>query len=117
MDSVGVLNQNRGRVYPAAGYEVLDSKDLTASATLTTDDSREVLADSTAGVMTVTLPVAPYEGLEIRITLSSASVNAVTVDGNGKNVNGAASYVMNTPRMSRTFRYNGTEYNIVGGYL
>ena len=45
------------------------------------------------------------------------SANAVVLDGNGKNINGAATLTMSTLRQQRTLRYNGVEWIVIAGLL
>ena len=45
------------------------------------------------------------------------SGNAVTIDGNGKNINGAATLSMATGYKQRTIRYNGTQWIVIAGLL
>lgn len=46
--------------------------------------------DATAGVATATLPASPISNRLASIAKADVSANAVTVDGNGKNINGSA---------------------------
>lgn len=74
-----------------------------------------ILVDSTAAVVTVTLPAAPLTNrrIEVKDKLGQAAAFAITVDGNGKNIDGVATQVLNVPYASITIIYNGTQWNIV----
>lgn len=63
----------------------------TASETVEVADD-VILADATAGAVTITLPLAAEsKGRVLTIIKKDSSVNAVTVDGNGaETINGAA---------------------------
>lgn len=51
-----------------------------------------VEADATAGPVTVALPPAALAGERITVKKMDATANAVTVNGNGLNIDGAATY-------------------------
>jgi hypothetical protein len=57
---------------------------------------------------TINLPATPEEGDILIIENpdgSAGGVGTVTINGNGNNVNGAATQVINTAYFSRTLRY------------
>jgi hypothetical protein len=51
-----------------------------------------VEADATAGVVTVNLPTPGVPGDVVRVKKMDATANAVTVSGNGLNIDAAATY-------------------------
>ncbi len=65
-----------------ANYTVADSDDM-------------IIADSTSGNVTITMPAAPSAGNEFVIK-KQVSANQVTVAGNGKNIDGSANYSLNS---------------------
>ena len=53
-------------------------------------DKEYILVDATAGATTIALPPVPTTGDRIVVFKTDASVNAVTINRNGNNINGAA---------------------------
>lgn len=88
-------------VMPAGDYTVLNS-DYFVGAT-------------TSAARAITLPAAPVAGETHRIKdiTGTGAANNITVSGNGKNIDGAATFVINTNRGSIDVIYNGTEWSIV----
>lgn len=105
----------RNKVWQFAGVEHIGAKATSANVTLTDGDGRFIYLDATAGAYTVTLPAAPYEGQTYYVSENANLATAVTIDGNGKNINGAASLTMNAAFRQRVLRYNGTQWIVIGG--
>ena len=63
--------------------------------------------DSSSGVVTVTLIASPTDGQTHIISKADSSSNNVTISGNGKNINGAASISFNTQYTGRMLIYMG----------
>lgn len=81
----------------------------TADQTLvTTEDYVDV--DATSGAVTIDLPASPVEGHEYVIRKSDGGGNAVTVDGNGKNIDGSATASLSSQYDRIRVSYNGTEW-------
>jgi hypothetical protein len=78
---------------------------VTANDTATNADYT-ILCDATSGVITETLPASPITGAIMNIKKIDSSSNAVTVSGNGKNVEGASTAVLTIQGMSITIQYN-----------
>ena len=74
-----------------------------------------IFADTSANVITVTLQAEPTIGNKITIhdNTGSFSTNNLTVDGNGKNINGNANLVLNEDNSTTRLIYNGTEWRII----
>jgi len=70
------------------------------------------LCNTAAGAFNVTLPAAPSVGDQVEITRSGAT-HAVTVLGNGKTINGAASLAINADGGSSRIRYWDATYQWV----
>lgn len=104
----GQLNTLSGRVRKVTTH-------ASASAyTLLISD--EVLAvTTTSAVGQVNLPAAPTTGQSFRIkdAVGNATTNNITVSGNGKNIDGTATKVINTNYGSYDLCYNGTQWNIL----
>ena len=60
------------------------------------------------------LPASPATNdvLSYRDTDGNASVNNITFNGNGSNINGVSSVILTASYGALTFRYNGTEWEI-----
>jgi hypothetical protein len=102
----GVLNTVSGRVVKVTtpgGYPY---------TTLTTD---YVILVDTSAARTITPLANPVTGTTYRIkdSVGSASTNNITVTPSGKNIDGAASFVMNVNYQSIDICYNGTEWSIL----
>lgn len=80
--------------------------------TLTTDYI--ILVDSTSA-RTINLISSPDTGTTYRIKDNGglAGTNNITISGNGKNIDGSASYIVNTNYGSVDVAYNGTQWNVL----
>jgi hypothetical protein len=74
----------------------------------------------TSSARTITLPntagsLAPTEGsyFIVKDESGAAATNNITVATNGGNIDGAASYVINTNYGSITFVFDGTNYWVI----
>jgi hypothetical protein len=92
----------------------VSTRTVTASDTAMMGDYL-ILADATAGAVTVTLPpVGESIGALIVVKKSDASANAVTVDGNGsETIDGAANVALAAQYDAVTVASNGVEWWIV----
>jgi len=63
-----------------------------ASSAYTAQINDRILADTTSGVFTITLPLSPLDGDTIQVIdiASQFATNVLTVGRNGSNINGAA---------------------------
>jgi hypothetical protein len=69
----------------------------------------------TGGGFTVTMPASPVTGDAVSFGISGgdATINNVTVGGNGKTIHGDATLIVNKKISSFTLTYNGTEWRVV----
>lgn len=107
-----------------AGYQFAASLKLTTADlpyTLSGGDQRLVEYNMTGGIGTVTLPADPDIGLQFEFCEAANNATALTIDGNGNTIAGAATLVLSTANRTRVLRYvsatGGTtaEWKIVGG--
>lgn len=73
-----------------------------------------ILCNASAGI-TVTLPLSPSAGdtYKVKDKSGAANTNNITVSGNGKNIDGAASFVMNRNYQSAELIYDGSSWSIL----
>jgi hypothetical protein len=92
---------------------IKNSSTKTANYTIVNTDQR-IYVDSSGGAFTITLEASPTTNREIEIidSVGSCGSNAVTVDGNGNNILGAATQPMNANYDSWHLVYNGTQWNL-----
>jgi|SRR5579885_938214 len=71
--------------------------------------------DSSTGVVTVSLPAAPAlgKGYTIADQTGSAALNNITVSGNGHNISGSGTFVINSNFQSLTVVYNGLNWSVI----
>lgn len=83
---------------------------ITANTTLD-NTYYTVLADSTGGAFTISLPAAPDQGQAYKIKDSggNALTNNITISGNGNNIDGSASASINTDYGALELVYDSTE--------
>jgi hypothetical protein len=92
---------------------ILPSLTKTANYTVTNSDAR-IYVDSSGGAFTITLPSSPVTGKEIEIidSVGSCTTYNVTVNGNGKNIIGNTTALMNMNYIAFILVYNGTQWNL-----
>lgn len=81
----------------------------------TTTSQDEVILVDTSVARTITPLASPQTGQKhvIKDNVGSAAANNITITPSGKNVDGAASTVINIAYGSATIVYNGTQWNII----
>jgi hypothetical protein len=88
---------------------------LTKTTTyLITGADYTIVCDASGGAFTVSLPVTPLPiGRVHNIKKVDSSVNAVTVAGNGNNIDGVASFTLQTQYEAVTVQWDGTEWWVI----
>lgn len=121
------INTNHGfvtMVFASAGGWFITARDtsnyiqvVVATAVLTREDRVMVIqVQSSASVASVTLPATPVRGDIITVVdIGSAASNNYTIAGNGNNINGSASLLVNTNRKTVTMTFNGSWFIIGAG--
>lgn len=96
------------------------SQILTVDSTYTVNNGRTdsfdytILGDTTSAAFTISLPPAPLTGeTYILKDFGNGSVNNLTIDGNGANIDGSATYVITTNYGGITVVFNGTTWTII----
>lgn len=72
-----------------------------------------VLMDATSGNRTVTLPSSPVKGKRITIKKIDGSLNTVTIDGNGNNLDGNPNKIISVPFQFYEYVYSGTAWFLI----
>lgn len=88
MTAAEALQFNATQVHPMNGPAFRTAKTVTAATTLTASDARRIRYDAAGGAFTLTLYPNPSDGDLIMLQEVGNSANVVTVDGNGKTING-----------------------------
>ena len=119
-DSVLMRNNSTGVVTKIAASALGEDNNLYAvsglSANFTlTDTYYAVMANSTGGSFTVTLPAAPAVGQAYKIKDSGldALSNNITIDGNGNNIDGVGTATINTDGGALEVVWDGTQWNVL----
>lgn len=84
----------------------------TAAYTLATTDF-VVECDATSAAFTVTLPASPKKGQMYDIVKIDSSANAVTINGNGKLINGASTVSLASQYAVYRLVYNGSSWRVL----
>lgn len=82
---------------------------------VSTTETFIVINKTVGAATTVTLPASPNTGrmLIVKDGKGDAGANNITVDGNGKTIDSAATKVISTNYDLRRLIYNGTEWNLI----
>ncbi len=94
-------------VIALTGVQSLSSGPYTIKA-----DKTVYLCDTTAASFTIYLPASPKTGFIAHVKKLVAA-NTLTVDGNGHDIDGAASLAITTQYVSYSLIYNGSEWCII----
>lgn len=107
----------RNFVWFGSGFQITTSLDLTTTATLSDNSQRLVRLNASGGAFTVSLPARPAPGDTFTLKECAGSANAVTLDGNGKLIEGSATLLLNVPYRCRVLRYSepGDQWEVIGG--
>ena len=75
-------------------------------------DTDNIILVNSSAPRTITMLASPNTGsfLAIKDALGLAATNNITVDGNGKNISGSATYAMNVNSQLSYFLFNGTQW-------
>jgi len=82
--------------------------DKSAAYTLTATDVN-ITADAAGGAFSLDLVASPSDGQTYFIRRVNGGANVVTIDGNGDNINGAATLALNAQYESVILVYNSTD--------
>lgn len=85
---------------------------ITASVVLNTNDFT-VLCNATTAAVTGTLPASPISGQIYNFKKIDSSANACTLSGNGKNIDGAATFSTTTQYANDQIEYDGTQWWVI----
>jgi hypothetical protein len=72
-----------------------------------------ILVDASGGAVVITLPASPVTGQSYNVKKIDASGNSVTISGNGKVIDGAATLSVPGQWQSYYIQYNGTSWSIL----
>ncbi len=72
------------------------------------DNDYTIFANTASGDLTIKLPAAPQQGRVVEIKNVNGGVHALTLDGNGKNIDGSATETTTTNNRSYTLHYDAT---------
>jgi len=117
-DSVLVWNSSDNKVKTVGGTSLGDRNNIysyttvAANTTLTTGSTYVILANNPTSGITLTLPATPLNGqaFKLKDIGGNALVYGVTVSGNGKNIDGAATALINTSYGALEVMYDGTNW-------
>lgn len=101
-----------GSIFLNGGTVVRSQNTLTSNYTATVSDYF-LPCDTTGGVFTVTLPAIPHGGQHIVVSdvTGSATINNITINGNGHNVNGSPTFAISMAFGRADLYFNGTVWS------
>lgn len=112
LDVTGNVN-GRDIAVDGAALDKLTGFDILSTATTVAKNTRNA-CDVSSAAFTMTLPTGPATGdfVEIRQIAGDFSVNNLTVAGNGNNINGDTSLIVDVAYAQLALIYNGTEWRV-----
>jgi len=97
-----------GNIFKRMGY-VGESVSVTAGPYTMAGNIGMVLADGTAAAFSVLLPATPVDKQRSTVKKTDASVNAITMDGNTRTIDGLATAVILHQNELIEVEYNASE--------
>lgn len=105
--SIAALATAQNLVVIGASY--LNIRTVAANDTATTSDYT-ILGNATSAAFTETLPAGPMKGEILRVKKIDSSSNAVTISGNGFNIDGASTQAISTQYTAITMQFDGSQW-------
>lgn len=68
------------------------------------------MVNAATGVVTISCPASPVVGQTYNVKKIDSSAFAVTLSGNGKNIDGAASVTLSSQYDNTTVQYDGNQW-------
>ena len=106
-----LLDGHETTYFSVSGHSHLSVKSKTSGYTAVAGDV--VLANASGGAFSITLPLNPSTGSFVIIKKVDASINAVTVNGNGDTIDGAATVDIVNQYESLTCISDGTSWYLI----
>lgn len=104
-----------GAVLEADSLRLKAVASYSANQTLDPETDHVALVDTNGGAVTITLPASPEEGhvFQIKDAGGDAEANAITIAGNGNNIDGAGSFTMDVNYQNVTLLHSGGEWYVL----
>jgi hypothetical protein len=113
-DWVTLQRRLRGVIRDVSDDQLAALSNVTTSTTVTlTNATNVVTVDTSAGNVTVTLPVVGTVPGRTVTTVKLSAANTLTVDGDGATINGSATISWTTQYQTYTLYSTGTEWLIL----
>ena len=106
---------NYNKIYLLAGQRI-NLADIGTTPFDVPDGYFTMMVDTSVIAITINLPPNPVKGdlYQIKDSAGNAVTNPITVSGNGHNIQGSASYLINTANYpSALFVYGGTQWSVL----
>lgn len=100
LSRLNVIEQNSGYTTGLKKQTTAQTADFNVS-----DVMLGIEVDASGAAVTATLPASPRDGHMVIVVKTDATANNVTLDGNGNNINGAATLSWNTQYESKIVVY------------
>jgi hypothetical protein len=100
-------------LYTSDDFDKSNTRTITSNYTALVDDT--ILVNTASSALTVTLPASPTPGSKLRVidAANNASINRVTILGNGNSISGASAYFIDIDKSYAEFTY----LNVTQGWL
>lgn len=99
----------QGVTGPTGPSGIVPIQTKTSAYTLSTSDYT-ILGDATSAPFTLNLPASPESGRLYNIKKIDSTSNAVTISGNGKNIEGSSSLAVSDQWVNVCLQYDGTQW-------
>lgn len=103
-----------GKVKMNGAFLLKGFTSINTTGTSVPNDVCMVDVDSTASPITVFLPLNPEFGtlISIKDAAGTSSGNPITINGNGKNIDGSSAFIIAVPYEAFSFWYNNIEWQL-----
>lgn len=109
-----LLDLDRAPIIPGAYVpQIVDSTSAYTVDALPPENPTTVRADATGAAFTVTMPASPRMAQMVNVKKIDATANTVTVDGNGKNIDGTATKAISTQYTNLQLQFNGATWDLL----
>lgn len=109
-----LLDADRAPLVPGAyAPQIVTVTSASTVAALPPENPLTVRADANGAAFTVTMPATPRIAQLINVKKIDATGNTVTVDGNGNNIDGAATKAITVQYTTLQLQFNGSTWDVI----